>query len=82
MRVVIWSAVGFGVGVFWFLLALVFFTVSGPFATIVFGYIARITCPPLLSGDYFTAPFWNAVLYGGLAYATGLTRSRNRRRPN
>jgi hypothetical protein len=74
-----WAAVGLGVGIFWLVLALVFFTApNGLFITIVFDYLARITCPPLFFGDYFLAPFWNAALYGIVAYSVGRFKARNR----
>jgi hypothetical protein len=77
--IVLWSAVGFGVGIFWFALALVFFTApNGLFVTVVFDYVAVITCPPLFFGNYFIAPFLNAALYGLVAYGIGRVRARNR----
>jgi hypothetical protein len=59
-------------------LALVFFTApNGLFVTIVFRYIAVITCPPLFFGDYVLAPLWNAALYGVVAYGVDRAKVRN-----
>jgi hypothetical protein len=62
----VWATVGFGVGLFWLVMAFVFFS-GGPslFVDIVFDRIAVITCPPLFFGHkYFAAPFANALVYG------------------
>ena len=74
-----WTAVGFGVGLFWLGMAFLFFS-GGPsfFVSLLFNGVAVATCPPLIFGhDYFLAPFANAALYGAAAFL--LLRAGKRR---
>ncbi len=65
----VWAAVGFGVGLFWLVLAFVFFSGGASlFVDVVFDGLAVVTCPPLFFGQqYFAAPFANAIVYGLIA---------------
>lgn len=64
-----WAWVGLGIGLFWLFMAWLFFTGKGLFVEVLFDYVAVATYPPLFFVDEYSAPLWNALLYGlvGLA---------------
>ena len=72
---------GFGVGLFWLVMAFLFFSGgTSVFTDILFNGLAVITCPSLLVGhNYLAAPVWNALVYGLVASAWQWMRKKRAR---